>query len=390
MLKWAVNGTCRQSLQQLPIPATSTRQSLANKRHSLDNLLDTPTNRRVTKRKSTEHEMCLRKRIHKQNYCDEDKENFTNTSTPLPSSLRRSLHSPLRKLSGSLKDVSNITPDKFVMTPAKTGAIFDDCATPTPANQAAKPQKPTQYASTLPTFDVEYSPCNIVPGPILALRGMGVGIADSYFEKPMLFNAKKKLPTCPTPQQEEESLSSSKMGDMTLERMIDAILESARKESKPHKPNHKLNTCHIMSPTYTAADDPASDLNEFWDTDSYLNSGSKTMMPATCRKYNEREVRTPKEDDDSDIFGNLRRQKAVRRKRNLKLSSANFIRTTIRTSAQKFFTSNRKSLDFLSTEIPEKPTLSPDSGRNSPSDLEDSGDSGYPVTKRRLSFSSNE
>lgn len=388
MLKWAVNGTCRQSLQQLPIPATTTRQSLSNKRHSLDNLLvDTPTNRRVTKRKSTEHEMCLRKRIHKQNYCDEDKENFTITSTPLPSSLRRSLHSPLRKLNSSLKDVSNITPDKFVMTPAKTGAIFDDCATPTLANQPSKPQKPTQYASTLPTFDVEYSPCNIVPGPILALRGMGVGIADSYFEKPMgrYMNTTKKK----QPKEEEDTLSSSRMGDMTLERMIDAILESARKESKPTKPNHKLNTCYIMSPTYTAADDPASDLNEFWDTDSYIHSGSKTIMPATCRKYNEREVRTPKEDDENDIFGNLKRQKAVRRKRNLKLSSANFIRTTIRTSAQKFFP-NRKSLDFLSTDIPEKPTLSPDSGRNSPSDLEDSGDSGYPLTKRRLSFSSNE
>ncbi|KAL5276332.1 hypothetical protein ACFFRR_001899 [Megaselia abdita] len=382
MLKWAVNGTCRQSLQQLPTTTT-----LANKRHSLDNLLDTPTNRRVTKRKSSEHEMSLRKRIHKQNYCDEDKENFTTTSTPLPKSLRRSLHSP--KLHGSLKDLSKITPDKFVITPVKTRAIFDDCMTPTPANP--RPTKPSQYASTLPTFDVEYSPCNIVPGPILALRGMGVGIADSYFEKPMgrYLNSKKKLPTCPLPQ-EEESLSSSKMGDMTLERMIDAILESARKESKPTKPNHKLNTCQIMSPTYTAADDPASDLNEFWDTDSYIHSGSKTIMPATCRKYNEREVRTPKDDDDSDIFGNLKRQKAVRRKRNLKQSSANFIRTTIRTSAQKLFP-NRKSLDFLSTDIiKEIPTLSPDSGRNSPSDLEDSGDSGYALTKRRLSFSSNE
>lgn len=383
MLKWAVNGTCRQSLQQLP--TTTGRQSLANKRHSLDNLLDTPTNRRVSKRKSTEHEMSLRKRIHKQNYCDEDKENFTTTSTPLPKSLRRSLHSPLTNLNGSLKDLSKITP-------VKTGAIFDDCVTPTPANPTSRPQKPSQYASTLPTFDVEYSPCNIVPGPILALRGMGVGIADSYFEKPMgryLTNNKKKLPTCLLPQ-EEESLSSSKMGDMTLERMIDAILESARKESKPTKPNHKLNTCQIMSPTYTAADDPASDLNEFWDTDSYLHSGSKTIMPATCRKYNEREVRTPKEEDDeSDIFGNLKRQKAVRRKRNLKQTSANFFRATIRTSAQKFFPT-RKSLDLLSTNVEEKPTLSPDSGRNSPSDLEDSGDSGYALTKRRLSFSSNE
>lgn len=320
--------------------------------------------------------MNLRKRIHKQKYCDEDKENFTTTSTPLPKSLRRSLHSPLAKLNSSLKDLSKITPNK-------TGTIFDKCVTPTPAKQ--QPPRPSQYASTLPTFDVEYSPCNIVPGPILALRG--IGIPDSYFEKPMgryLNNHKKKPPTCP-PLQEDESLSSSKMGDMTLERMIDAILESARKESKPSKPNHKLNTCQIMSPTYTAADDPASDLNEFWDTDSYIHSASK--MTDTCRKFNEREVRTPKEEDDSDIFGNLKRQKAVRRKRNLKQSSANFIRATIRTSAQKIFQS-RKSLDILSTDIvKEKPALSPDSGRNSSSDLEDSGDSGLAHTKRRLSFS---
>lgn len=173
------------------------------------------------------------------------------------------------------------------------------------------------YSRTLPTFEVEYSPSGgqdvyhqqqggqakaVVPGPILALRGV-VDIPDSYFKKPRYLDRVElknnndsiewqKLVNDKTIRMEENehvaletkalqinsnlqtqnkqivpsimdgnnSLSSSRIGDVTLERMIDAILESTRKERKPLTKRYQ-----IMSPTYTAADDPASDLQEIWE-----------------------------------------------------------------------------------------------------------------------------
>ncbi|XP_055902605.1 uncharacterized protein LOC129938836 [Eupeodes corollae] len=324
-----------------------------------------------------------------------DKENHL-TSTPLPLSMRNA--SPLRKL-GSLKDLSNITPDKFVASPVQTPKRIET------------PPK-LQYASTLPTFGVEYSPCELVPGPILALRG--IGIADNYFEKPRYLThefkdlnnqraekrAKMSSSAPPLAAEEDSSLSSSKMGDLTLERMIDAILESARKDRKVPKAKHQATHQHVMSPTYTPADDPASDLHEFWDPQNEKYQQEQDPFPARHPKtvFNEREVRTPEAYDkhapgmdfqDAVASCQLRRQRAVRRKRKL-----TELKSSVKNSAQKLL--KRRSFgDRLDT--PKKKgtakalrNISPDSGRNSSSDLEDCTLDGGNYTKRRLSFSPND
>jgi len=86
----------------------------------------------------------------------------------------------LRKL-GSLKDLSNIYPESVNVTPRR------------PTHRSSPKRQPSRYASTLPTLDVnEYSPSSaLVPGPILALRG--IGIPDAYFNKPRYLETTPKV-----------------------------------------------------------------------------------------------------------------------------------------------------------------------------------------------------
>ncbi|XP_034652297.1 flocculation protein FLO11-like [Drosophila subobscura] len=317
------------------------------------------------------------------------------TSTPLPaSSLSMQPRTPL------LKDLSNI--------------MSSPLTTPTPRPHTAA-AAPTAYASTLPTFEAEYSPsAAIIPGPLLALRGMG--IPDSYFEKPRYLELKAlpqplPVPQAPATKSGQTTLSSSQMGDVTLERMIDAILESTRKAPAPRQQRQRLRHRHrhhplssttsadtaTHSPTYRPAFDPASDLCEYWK--SPHASG-----------YEEREVRSPQPPPElpgtatatataeSQSQGKrrslqLRRQRVVRRKRKI----ATRISSSVRHSAQKLLAAARSAQKIRH--------ISPDSGHNSTSDcdFEEEADSLSSLgacgglglgleagTKRRLSFSFQE
>lgn len=276
---------------------------------------------------------------------------------------------------------------------------------------------PSLYASTLPTFQLEYSPGgpSIQPMPMIPL---GTQITtDSYFNNPRYINhnynddesmpappVAKRLKFSPLPSggtpfsqrlsdirfskisfkrsshrskkvaktknetnnnnnnngpqtvsSTDESLSSSALNDTALERMINAIIESAKKEKnsfvrslttrKSSQSNHNqpnAGNLNFGSPTYMAAEDPASDLNLFCDT--FRKAPEKVVAAAAERTIivddveivNEREVRTPEITDklrhsnkrgkkvlqqklaaiksDSGESCHLRRQKAVRRK----------------------------------------------------------------------------
>ncbi|EDW27003.1 GL16526 [Drosophila persimilis] len=293
------------------------------------------------------------------------------------------------------------------------------CCTRTPTPTPTL--RPPAYASTLPTFEAEYSPsAAIIPGPLLALRGMG--IPDSYFEKPRYLEQKPlplplplsvPVPQAPATKSGQTTLSSSQMGDVTLERMIDAILESTRKAPAPRQPRQRLRQRHrhhplssttssaaaaaaaaTHSPTYRPAFDPASDLCEYWR--SPHASG-----------YEEREVRSPQpatvdgqSQSQSQSQGKrrslqLRRQRVVRRKRKI----ATRISSSVRQSAQKLLAAARSAQKIRH--------ISPDSGHNSTSDcdFEEEVDSLSSLgacgglglgmgleaaTKRRLSFSFQE
>ncbi|XP_037726552.1 uncharacterized protein LOC119557739 [Drosophila subpulchrella] len=292
------------------------------------------------------------------------------TSTPLPvSSLTLSTRTP------PLKDLSNI----LATPPSGGGGGVGGGATATGAVPSAA-AAPLKFACTLPTFEAEYSPnATVIPGSLIALRG--VGIPDSYFEKPRYLE-QKDLPHPAPPAAGQTTLSSSQMGDVTLERMIDAILESNRKvlpnARQPHlrQPRQHLRQRHrqqvlrsshshaqVPSPTYRPAFDPASDLCEYWKSPSRRDS-----LPADG--FEEREVcspvpvANPVQSQGKRHSLQLRRQRVVRRKRKITTK----ISSSVRQSAQKLLAAARSG----SGAVPAQKLrhISPDSGHNSTSDCE--------------------
>lgn len=273
---------------QTPTSRTSSRRSLASSSSTMDGL-------------------------------NKDKEN-RYTSTPQVSTPRSddSFTSQL-----ALRDVSNIT------TPTAVSKKRAFPNTPVLTSTMRKKYAAVPYSTTLPTFDVEYSPCD---KPFGGLPGLG----ESYYENARYFNddadpVAKRQKTDPTPfsfkkpkaertnNNDDESLHSSQMGDVTLDRMIDAILESARKD-RPKRSTSVKSKDSVMSPTYTPADDPASDLNLTGDLElspmTYLQTDKTIIIQEQC--HNEREVRTPDslklKRKRSPNSCHLRRQRAVRRK----------------------------------------------------------------------------
>ncbi|XP_052858014.1 uncharacterized protein LOC128265835 [Drosophila gunungcola] len=315
------------------------------------------------------------------------------TSTPLPAACTRT---PL------LKDLSNI-----LATPPSGEAAT---GVPKAACQAPK------FACTLPTFEAEYSPnAAVIPGSLIALRG--VGIPDSYFEKPRYLEQKPlphpAHPAPPATACQQTTLSSSQMGDVTLERMIDAILESNRKVPHLRQPRQHLRQRHRQqvlrnshaqvqthSPTYRPAFDPASDLCEYWKSPSRRDS-----LPADG--FEEREVRSPlplPQPLPTNANANaiqsqgkrhslqLRRQRVVRRKRKITTK----ISSSVRQSAQKLLAAARSGSGVPGhrSAAQKRRHISPDSGHNSTSDFEEElvargscAALAEAVTKRRLSFS---
>lgn len=457
MLKWtkraepAGSGDAGSRLSTLLlVPQQSTTQRI-HARRSLGNLSrPVRTTNREKQRKSLGSSE-ISKRIQ-----NRDKENQL-VLTPHPNGFRQNISStPViafgSKLDYALRDVRNITPKQNsnsistllnAMTPSRKRPLAKTppdspkvdrviCSSPKESaiatNTAVITQK-TPYASTLPTFDIEYSPCGATQ-PILQPNPMNsvTLTTDSFFNQPRYFHdplqASKRLkfsPSGATPltsrltelrfskikfsakkssgktrtekieknitrnvetteesgnnlnnnndknknQNEyinelkqtkmathshetkapkmqitstETTLSSSALDDTALDKMIDAILESARKERPSIVRNLAPRKIHVAlmqmgsdSPTYTPAEDPASDLNKFCDNfqispDKLI--GERTIILEEPHAVNEREVRTPepfqvKRPKSEGINSNgkrtlnschLRRQRAVRRK----------------------------------------------------------------------------
>lgn len=434
MLKWTVHKRTEPTSNVSLVLGQSDRQQL-NSRRSLGNLsrpLRHRDNRGECRRKSLGSSE-LSKRIH-----NRDKEN-QHVHTPHPYSYRGNVTSTPQsfgKMDYALRDVRNLTPKNSnsatTVTPsrkrplAKTPPSSPIAAFATNDMRPTIVSTPTPYATTLPTFDVEYSPCGVVEGRRLIATAAETGgkigcdqtdwrkdmrrlppvVSDSYFNQPRYFQeplpASKRLKfspsgmtplstrlselrfskisfkrgpsmsskstggeksykvqaTQPPPSSmappsaaaaaTEESLSSSALDDTALDKMIDAILESARKERPSIVRNLAVrnlhlaigsngggggHTMHTESPTYTAAEDPASDLNKYCDNflispDKLLAAGERTIILEETNLVNEREVKTPEALDTKRAkidkkclietaktnSCHLRRQRAVRRK----------------------------------------------------------------------------
>uniref|UniRef100_A0A1I8MC19 Uncharacterized protein n=1 Tax=Musca domestica TaxID=7370 RepID=A0A1I8MC19_MUSDO len=232
------------------------------------------------------------------------------TSTPMVA--RNSRNSPL--VLTPLADILNVTPE----------AIASPSGTP-------ERRRVPKYATTLPKFEEEYSPNAMFTGQQLALRGLlpdPFMVNRRYFTTPQVMEQevkqisssssssasasslpqKRKLEldflAIAQEQEQQENISSApkedlknntgilsnRMGDQTLDNLIDAILDSARKEEKKKKPRkstfnlrrrtllkNQVDTVNdlILSPSYAAGDDPCSDL-------SFLGGETKTFVrPST-------------------------------------------------------------------------------------------------------------
>lgn len=210
------------------------------------------------------------------------------TSTPMP--LARLRNSPL--VLAPLSDIRNVTPEA-VRSPQQP--------------QLRVAVQSVRYAATLPRYEEEYSPSagTLPSGQHLALRGLLP--LDPFLEQPRYIGVaqqlkKRKLEADFVATLEEETVTapaavptavqkpvqlkplrpvtpqpSTDMGDQTLDRLIDAILDSACKAdaSSRKKPRKSFNLRRrtlvkqqlesqcvaMLSPSYAAGDDPASDLS---------------------------------------------------------------------------------------------------------------------------------
>lgn len=405
MLKWTVNKRtepCGTDSIALVLNQSNGKTALGGRR-SLGTIQRPSRNRdRFEVRRKSLGSSELSKRIH-----NRDKEN-QHVATPHPYNFRSSASSTPNhpgKFEFALRDVRNLTPSSGVTpntTPSRKRPLPK--TPPSSPSQMSPKRKivcptPSLYASTLPTFDLEYSPCGVTiqPTPMRPLRNT---ITESYFKNPRYLHTdeedmpappvSKKLKysppvaatpvgvtslstrfsdirfskislkrssnrskksqksknennnnVAPTPSATDESLSSSALNDTALERWIEAIIESGKKEKtsfvrsltsrKSNNSNQAFNP-NFGSPTYTAAEDPASDLNLFCDKflispQKMICAAERTIIIDDMEVINEREVRTPEVIDKSDTVEtakqsnglnagscHLRRQRAVRRK----------------------------------------------------------------------------
>lgn len=419
MLKWTKraepggSGDAGSKLSTLLLAPQQTTSQRLHARRSLGNLSRPVRAANRDRQRKSLGSSEISKRIQ-----NRDKENQL-VLTPHPNGFRQNITStPViafgSKLDYALRDVRNLTPKQNsnsisallnAMTPSRKRPLAKTpptspkgdrviCSSPKESAMVSNAAVITQtpYASTLPTFDVEYSPCGATqPIPSNAMNSITV-TTDSFFNPPRYFQeplpASKRLKFSPTgmtplssrltelrfsklkfgakkstgkaktdkvvtketvepvemveesgnnnnndnnknqnecaddgnlmkkplvpsetkaPKMQipstETSLSSSALDDTALDKMIDAILESARKERPsivrnlaPRKIHMALMQMGSDSPTYTPAEDPASDLNKFCDNfqispDKLI--GERTIILEEPHAVNEREVRTP-------------------------------------------------------------------------------------------------
>lgn len=230
------------------------------------------------------------------------------TSTPM---VNRTRNSPL--VLAPFADILNVTPEAVSSTRTPERRRVSIQAVPVTNTTGTTTRRHSsvglsvasavpQYATTLPKFEEEYSPNTMLPtGQQLALRGL---LPDPfmgnrrYFSTPEVVEQevktisslpkKRKLEmdflaiaqeeVCQTKVEtklDNTGVVSNRMGDQTLDNLIDAILDSARKDEKKKKPRKSFNLRRrtliknqvdtvndfILSPSYAAGDDPCSDLS---------------------------------------------------------------------------------------------------------------------------------
>nr|XP_016938974.1 uncharacterized protein LOC108016744 [Drosophila suzukii] len=262
MMKWTASA---QRLNEIPVQQDSHQDAS-----------ETTQRRRLQRRQRRQRRATI---ANKENVPD----TVGYTSTPMP--ISRRLNSPL--VLAPLSDIRNVTPEAV-------------------ARSQAAPQRvqSVRYATTLPRFAEDYSPNGLPSGQHLALRGLAP--LDPFVGQPRYIVGsgaagvnqlrQRKLdddfvatlePEVPVPKPSTKldarpstpQPASTQMGDQTLDRLIDAILDSACKadvssKKKPRRSTFNLrrrtlvkqqmeSNCpqEVLSPSYAPGDDPAADLS---------------------------------------------------------------------------------------------------------------------------------
>lgn len=282
-------------------------------------------NQEVTLSPQTANPICTprfaEKKRRKRRATIANKENIAIlTSTPMG---QRARNSPL--VMAPLADILNVTPEsEGNRAPERrrlsVNAVSNRNAGATRRHSTVGFVIPTipQYATTLPKYEEEYSPSTELPtGQQLALRGL---LPDAFMGNPRYFTTPqhpeeqkvKKVTSFPGKRKLEQDfvtiareqevmpensslnhteVTSNKMDDQTLDNLIDAILDSACKEEKKKKRRKSFNLRRrtllknqveqyqdtILSPSYTAGDDPCNDV-------SFLNSESLSCLSVKTLK----------------------------------------------------------------------------------------------------------
>lgn len=244
------------------------------------------------------------------------------------------------------------------------------------------------YAPTLPSFDVEYSPLLKTADQLCTVKNLTV--ADTFYDNPLYFTGPAatpcinydELPTkrqktnfqdlsyefkpqaraasSPFPMQNEStpltsrkvlakpvmldnsvtsssftssSFNSSEVGDVTLEKMIDAILASAKHGKKfKRQQKHTNNNCNNRNLNFVKNLNQLSNIEEpvveeksipcklerILISPEKLTGDRTIILTDKIGVTNEREVKSPVQSTENDLLAtdtcHLKRQKGVRRK----------------------------------------------------------------------------
>ncbi|KAG5681249.1 hypothetical protein PVAND_010700 [Polypedilum vanderplanki] len=181
--------------------------------------------------------------------------------------------------------------------------------------------QPLNYAPTLPSFDIEYSPLHhfnhrhslvSVEDSLIPSKKIKFDTLDMSYEfKPESASTSSPLSTplttrkkiiAPTVCDESESslspsLNSSEVGDMTLQKMIDDILASARngKKFKQCFAKNRDRNCNVVRPLSVVCENnlEQKSIECLLSASKIAQAAERTLIIADETSKNEREVKSP-------------------------------------------------------------------------------------------------
>ncbi|CAO1400843.1 unnamed protein product [Diamesa hyperborea] len=296
MLKWSVKKRLdgQHEIYQLSDDEDESINRLYKPRRSLGNVLSehSPNVSPVIDQKNNKRRSLGSRLIN--NRMRFDKENQV-LSSPIENQLSNSINS---RITSTPLNCKKLKRDQMLFKPPTSPIVVN---------------KPCIYAPTLPPIEIEYSP--VVKQP----RYHPIVSCEIITSTPLIKRSSKLGDY--VPMDHTNSLNSSDVGDVTLEKMIDAILASAKNGKKFKKTIKTKPTNNNFMKTLNEVCEQSMEQKNI---KSLLNHDQTIIIiDNTLENVNEREVKSPIKNCDSineevemEEKCLLKRQKGVRRKNN--------------------------------------------------------------------------